>query len=42
MGGIDTQTAEYIVGNACGITLPRVEGDKYYGITESCGGHTMT
>eukprot|EP00445_Apocalathium_hangoei_P004942 CAMPEP_0203848844 /NCGR_PEP_ID=MMETSP0359-20131031/5833_1 /ASSEMBLY_ACC=CAM_ASM_000338 /TAXON_ID=268821 /ORGANISM="Scrippsiella Hangoei, Strain SHTV-5" /LENGTH=179 /DNA_ID=CAMNT_0050764497 /DNA_START=28 /DNA_END=567 /DNA_ORIENTATION=+ len=31
-GGIDTTTAEQMVAAACGITLPRYEGEAYIGI----------
>jgi hypothetical protein len=39
-GGVDTATAEAIVGQICGITLPRLESGSFYGIVDYCGGHT--
>ena len=38
--GIDTSTVEAMVAYQCGIELPRVEGDEYIGLLNSCGGHT--
>jgi hypothetical protein len=29
-----------MVGYTCGVALPRVEAGKYYGLIDSCGGHT--
>ena len=39
-GGIDTQLSEAACAHACGITLPRVEYNTYYGFLDDCGGHT--
>jgi len=39
-GGIDTYTAEQMVASACGITLPRTEGNEYISLIDQCGGHT--
>jgi hypothetical protein len=39
-GGIDTYTAEQIVAFRCGITLPRMENDRYISLLDECGGHT--
>lgn len=40
-GGIDTLTAESMVAHQCGITLPRVEGNRYISLLDECGGHTQ-
>eukprot|EP00039_Didymoeca_costata_P022706 m.347212 g.347212 ORF g.347212 m.347212 type:complete len:326 (+) comp31794_c0_seq1:89-1066(+) len=39
-GGIDTYTAEQMVAAGCGVTLPRIEGNKYVSLLDECGGHT--
>jgi len=39
-GGIDTYTAEQVVATACGITMPRWDGDDYISMLDQCGGHT--
>eukprot|EP00929_Paragymnodinium_shiwhaense_P118543 TRINITY_DN90464_c0_g1_i1.p1 TRINITY_DN90464_c0_g1~~TRINITY_DN90464_c0_g1_i1.p1 ORF type:complete len:412 (+),score=27.78 TRINITY_DN90464_c0_g1_i1:45-1280(+) len=39
-GGIDTQTANDMLAHACGIQLPRTEGNRYIGLLDECGGHT--
>lgn len=39
-GGKDVGIASQITAYKCGITLPRIEGDNYYGIVGACGGHT--
>jgi hypothetical protein len=33
-------TAEAMVANNCGITLPRVDGNAYVSLLDECGGHT--
>ena len=40
-GGIDTVTAESMVGYACGVELPRYDaGGNYISLIDECGGHT--
>jgi hypothetical protein len=39
-GGTDIGTAEALIAHKCGISLPRVEGDNWFGIVGACGGHT--
>jgi hypothetical protein len=39
-GGLDLDIATMKVAHVCSITLPRIEGTTYYGITGPCGGHT--
>jgi hypothetical protein len=41
VGGIDLTTAEGIIANGCGITLPRIEGNSYVSLLDECGGHTQ-
>ena len=40
-GGIDTATTERAIAYICDIELPRIEDDQYYGLVDSCGGHTQ-
>jgi hypothetical protein len=40
-GGIDTLTAEHMVAHACGITLPRWDGDIFVSFLDQCGGHAF-
>ena len=39
-GGIDTLTAQSMVAQDCGVTLPRYEGNNYVALLDQCGGHT--
>jgi len=39
-GGTDIGTAEAAIAAHCGISLPRLEGDKWISIVGPCGGHT--
>ena len=40
-GGIDTVTAESMVGYACGVELPRYDASgNYISLIDECGGHT--
>ena len=39
-GGTDIATAQNKVAAICGVSLPRVEGDEYFGVVGDCGGHT--
>ena len=39
-GGIDTRTAEQMIAHACGVTLPRIQGNQYISLLDECGGHT--
>ena len=40
-GGIDTLTAEKLIAAGCGVTLPRVENNRYLSLLDECGGHTQ-
>lgn len=40
-GGIDTAMTEKAIAYICDIELPRIENDQYYGLVDSCGGHTQ-
>ena len=42
-GGIDTNTAEQMVAQGCGVTLPRIVDNSasgYISLIDECGGHT--
>lgn len=41
-GGVDVATAEAICATSCGIDLPRTDNGVYYGLIDTCGGHTMS
>eukprot|EP00941_MAST-03F_sp_MAST-3F-sp1_P000439 g439.t1 len=40
VGGTDVDIAEKKIAAACNLVMPRIEGDNYYGLVGSCGGHT--
>ena len=39
-GGKDVGLAERETAYKCGIQLPRIEGEQYFGLVGKCGGHT--